>query len=138
MLKRCTKRFVWSWVIPCFVSPLMPLLSQEAPRAATKPELTVVQIKVTDKKTGSAIDNADVRVKWGQQESDSSSATTNSKGIAKLTDVPRGIAVIRVIANGYDVAAPRVDLKKEEQPIKIELDKETHGHDGDKDAPPTE
>jgi len=138
MLKRCTKRFVWSWVIPCFVSPLMPLLSQEAPRAATKPELTVVQIKVTDKKTGSAIDNADVRVKWGQQESDSSSATTNSKGIAKLTDVPRGIAVIRVIANGYDVAAPRVDLKKEEQPIKIELDKETHGHDGDKEAPPTE
>src|SRR5947209_5861565 len=90
-----------------FCSPLMPLLSQEAPRAATKPELTVVQIKVTDKKTGSAIDNADVRVKWGQQESDSSSATTNSKGIAKLTDVPRGIAVIRVIANGYDVAAPR-------------------------------
>ncbi|PYV66246.1 MAG: hypothetical protein DMG96_42940 [Acidobacteria bacterium] len=138
MLKRCTKRFVWSWVIPCFVPPLMPLLSQEAPRAATKPELTVVQIKVTDKKTGSAIDNADVRVKWGQQESDSSSATTNSKGIAKLTDVPRGIAVIRVIANGYDVAAPRVDLKKEEQPIKIELDKETHGHDGDKEAPPTE
>lgn len=138
MIKRCTKRFVGNGLILC-LGFLMPLRSQEEPQAAKKPELIVLQIKVTDKKTGSAIDNADVRVKWGQKESDSSSTTTNSKGMARLTDVPRGVAVIRVIANGYEVAAPKIDLKEEEQPIKIQLDKETHGHDGDKDAPsPTE
>jgi hypothetical protein len=138
MLKRCMKGLVFGWAILCLVS-LPPLLSQNEPKATKKPELIVVQIKVTDKKTASAIDNAAVRVKWGQQESDSASATTDSKGIARLTDIPRGMAVIRVIASGYDVAAPKVDLKKEEQPIKIELDKETPGHAAeDKGAPPAE
>lgn len=135
MLKKYAKSFVWNGAILCFVS-LTPLLSQDEPRPAKKPDLIVVQIKVSDKRTGNAIENADVRVKWGQQESDSDSATTNSEGIAKLTDVPREMAVIRVIAKGYEVAAPKVDLKKEEQPIKIELNRETHGHDGDEEAPP--
>lgn len=137
MLKKCAKRFVWNGAILCLVF-LTPLLSQDEPKPAKKPDLIVVQIKVSDRKTGNAIENADVRVKWGQQDSDSGNATTDSRGIAKLTDVPRGMAVIRVIATGYEVAAPKVDLKKEGQPIKIELDKETHGHDGDKAAPPAE
>jgi len=95
--------------------------------------LIELQIKVTDKKGGSAIDNADVLVKWGEgQESDSGSAITNSRGIARVKDVPRGTVVIRVIANGYKTAAPKIDLKKEQQPIKIELEKETQ--DGDKEG----
>ncbi len=92
-------------------------------RRSYKPELILVNIKVTDKKTGRAIDDADVQVRWGEGEEDHSDATTNSKGIAICDDVPRRKVVIRVIANGYAHVAPTVDLKSEEQPIKIELDK---------------
>lgn len=137
MLKTFTKRIVWSWMILCFVS-LRALPAQNETNTDKKLELIVVHIEVTDRKTRTAIDNADVQVKWGQRESDAGFATTNSKGVARLVDVPRGMAVIRVIASGYDVAAPKIDLKTEEQPIKIELDKETHGHNGDTGAPPTE
>jgi hypothetical protein len=137
MLKRCTKRFVCGWAILCLVSHA-PLLSQDETNPAKKPALIVVRIQVIDRKTGSAIDNADVQVKWGQRESDSGSATTNSKGIARLTEIPQGKVVIAVIASGYKKVIPPFDLKKEEQPIKIELDKETHGHAGDNEAPPPE
>jgi carboxypeptidase family protein len=125
MWKRLKKRLIWSTVILCVV-PRVVLPSQEEAKTPKKPQLIEVQIKVTDKKDGSAIDNADVLVKWGEgEESDSGSAITNSKGIAKVKDVPRGSVVIRVIANGYKTAAPKIDLKKEGQPIKIELEKET-------------
>ncbi len=125
MWKRFKKRLIWSTVALCVV-PLAVLPSQEETKTAKKPQLIEIQIKVTDKKDGSAIDNADVLVKWGEgQESDSGTAITNSKGIAKVKDVPRSLVVIRVIANGYKTAAPKVDLKKEGQPIKIELEKET-------------
>jgi len=133
MLKRFKKRFIWSAVTLCLV-PLTVLPSQEESKTAKKSQLIELQIKVTDKKDGSAIDNADVLVKWGEgQESDSGSAITNSKGIARIKDVPRrGTVVIRVIANGYKIAAPKIDLKKEQQPIRIELEKETQ--DGDKEG----
>jgi hypothetical protein len=125
MWKRLKNGLIWSTVILCVV-PRAVLPSQEEAKTAKKPQLIELQIKVTDKKNGSAIDNADVLVKWGEgQESDSGSAITNSKGIAKVKDVPRGSVVIRVIANGYKTAAPKIDLKKEGQPIKIELEKET-------------
>ena len=124
MLKRFKKRFIWSTVSLCLV-PLTVLPSQEEKKTVKKPQLIELQIKVSDKKDGTAIDNADELVKWDEgQESDSGSAITNSKGIARVKDIPRGAVVIRVIANGYKTAAPKIDLKKEEQPIKIELEKE--------------
>ena len=81
MLKRYPKIFVCGEMILCFVF-LTPLLSPDEPKEVKKPDLIEMQLKVTDRRTGSAIDNADVRVNWGQRESDASSATTNSKGIA--------------------------------------------------------
>jgi prophage tail gpP-like protein len=138
MRKRYSKRVVWVWAI-LSVASLPHSFTQDEPKAAKKPELIVVQVKVSDKKTAVAIDNADVRVKWGETEADSISEPTNSKGIARLADVPRGMVGIRVIAHGYAVGVKtNVDLKKEEQPIKIELEKETLGHAGDGNAPPTE
>ena len=138
MLRRFNKRLIRSTVILSFLPLTMPA-AQDDTKAAKKPELIAVQVKVTDKKTGTAIENADVRVKWGQGPgSDSSSSTTTASGIARIKDVPRGAVVIRVIANGYVAVAPPFDLKKEQQPIKIELDKETPGHDSGKDAPPTD
>jgi hypothetical protein len=136
MLKRCTQRFVWGEVILCLVS-LTPLLSQDEPKEAKKPDLIEVQVKVTDRRTGNAIDNADVQVNWGQR-SDTPSATTNSRGIARLTEVPRGKVAISVVASGYKVGILKsVDLKKEGQPIKIELDEEPRGpHGDDKEVPP--
>jgi hypothetical protein len=138
MFNRHSQRVIWPWAILA-VALLSHSFAQNQPNAAAKkPERVVVQVKVTDKKTASAIDNADVRVKWGEPESDSASNPTDSKGIARLADIPRGTVVIRVIAHGYEVAAQKVDLNKEVQPIKIELVKETHGHAGDGDAPPAE
>jgi hypothetical protein len=123
MLKRYTKRFVWSTVILCLV-PLTILHSQDEAKTDKKPELIVMQVKVTDKKTGSAIDNADVQVKYEGQEV--GRETTNSKGIARLEDIPRGMVVVRVIAKGYKVPVPpKVNLKNEAQPVRIELDKLT-------------
>src|SRR5260370_36682621 len=100
MLTRCTKRLVWGGVILCLVS-LTPLLSQDEPKEAKKPDLIEVQVKVTDRRTGNAIDNAEVRVNWAQRESDTRSATTNSRGIARLTEVLRGKVAISVVASGY-------------------------------------
>ena len=136
MLKRHMKSFVGGGVILCLVF-LTPLLSQDEPKEVKKPDLIEMQLKVTDRRTGNAVDNADVRVNWGQRESDTSSATTNSRGIARLTEVPRVKVAISVVASGYKVGIIKsVDLKKEEQPIKIELDEEPRGHDGNKEAPP--
>jgi len=125
MLKRFTRKIVLNAAILCLV-PRGISYSQDEPKTAKKRESIEVQIKVTDKKTQSAIDNADVQVRWAEgQEADFPSAVTNSKGIARLRDVPRSVVVIRVIANGYKTVAPKFDLKAEEQPIKIELEKET-------------
>ncbi len=136
MFRRFTKRFVWSGVVLCLF-PLTILPSQDETETSQGPELIQVRIKVTDKETGDAIDNAEVHVKWGEgEESDSRDAITNSKGIAKVMNVPRGTVVIRVIANGYKVAAPKVYLQNERQPIRIELDRQTPGNGGVPETPP--
>lgn len=123
MLKRCTKMFVWSSVFLCVVPLAISPFRSEA-MAAGRPKSIVVQIEVIDKGTANAIDNAAVWVDWGQRGSDTPDATTNSRGIAKLMNVPLGKVAIKVIAGGYKVGLRSVDLKKEKQPIKIELDKE--------------
>lgn len=133
MLSEC-RRFVAGAASLTLIS-LAASFSQNAPNAAApKPDLIAVQVKVSDKKNAAAIENADVQIKWGHEESDSASATTNSKGIARFTDIPRGIAVIRVIATGYEVAAPKIEFKQADQLVKIELEKETHAH-SDSDGP---
>lgn len=124
MLSRVTGIVASSWVMLSLV-PLPCFASGQGPRAANKPELIVVHVKVTDKKTGDAIDDADVLVKWTEgEEEDSRSETTNSQGNARLKDVPRGKVVIDVIARGYRTERRSVDLRSEGQPIKIELNKE--------------
>lgn len=124
MLRRLTRTLVWSGVILCLV-PLATPHTQHETKAAKKSELIEVQIKVTDKKTGSPIDNADVVIKWDEgQESRSVNANTNSSGIARFSSVPRGKVIIRVIAKGYKAVAPPIDVANEKQSIKIELDKE--------------
>jgi Carboxypeptidase regulatory-like domain len=134
MLKEFPNRLVWSTLILCLV-PLTVLSQDETtapePKATDKPELIEVQLKVTDKKTGDAVDNADVLVRWGEGDgADSENAVTNSKGIARLKNVPRGSVMVRVIANGYRATAPSVDLKDRKQPIKIELERQTHDSPG--------
>ncbi len=134
MLKRLNKRSIWARGALSLL-PLTVLPSQEEAKPAKKPELMELQIKVADKKDGSPIDDADVKVMWGQgPESGSGEGITNANGIARVKNVPRGTVVIRVLANGYKTAVPKVDLNKIEQPIRIELQKEAKGKD--KEGPP--
>ena len=124
MLPGSTSIVALSWVILCLM-PLPCCASEPGTGAADEPELIMVQVKVTDKKTGEPVDDANVMVKWGEGEAaDDSSETTDSQGIARINDVPRGKVVIRVIARGYKTEPRRVALKSESQPIKIELNKE--------------
>jgi hypothetical protein len=118
---------------------IIPALSsfQEAAKSAKKPELIELQLKVADKKDGSPIDDADVKVMWGQgHESGSGEGITNASGIARIKNVPRGAVVIRVIANGYKTVAPSVDLNRGEQPVNIQMEKEAKSKDKDQEPPP--
>lgn len=136
MSRRFTRRFVGVAMSLCLV-PLAVVRSQHETKSTKKPELTAVQIKVTDKETGGAIENADVVLKWGEGPEQSASGSTNSTGTAKFNDVPRGKVMIRVIAKGYKAVAPSHEVAKEEQPIKIELDKESSDDSKHQEAPPT-
>src|SRR6476620_4654470 len=103
MFKRRNRRRVWGMGVLCFIIPAISP-SQEAAKSAKKPELIELQLKVADKKDGSPIDDADVKVMWGQGgESGSGEGITNANGIARIKNVPRGTVVIRVIANGYKI-----------------------------------
>jgi len=97
--------------------------TQEDEKPAKKPQTMDLHIEVTDSSDGSPLDNVQVFVKWGEKESDSERAVTDSNGIAKLKDIPRGPVTIRLIAKGYKTVAPSRDLKTEKQPIKLSLAK---------------
>lgn len=136
MLKKFANLSTWNRVIFCLV-PLVIMPSQHDTKTGKQTELMTLQMKVTDTKTGSAIDNAEVVIKWAEgQKSHSVSATTNSIGLARFNDLPRGKVEIRVMAKGYKVhAPPPIDLPKEDQPIKIELTKQTFSEEHAKDIP---
>jgi hypothetical protein len=98
--------------------------SQEEAKPPKKPELIELQLKVADKKDGKPINDADVKVMWGQgEETGSVDGISNANGVARVKNVPRGTVVIRVIANGYKIVAPSFDLSKGDQAVKIELEK---------------
>ena len=122
MLKQFKERIAWTAAVLCF-SPIIGLVSaQNEPRPAKKPA-TELQIEVTDEKDGSPLDNVQVRVKWGEGDSDFQKAVTNGAGIAKLKDIPRVSVTIRLLANGYKTVARDADLKTEKLTIKFTLQK---------------
>jgi hypothetical protein len=123
MFKRWKERIIWRTLVLCFV-PLATISSQEEPKTAKKPQAIEVQIEVTDLHDGKAINNVDVLVRWGESKSDCAPGTTDSRGIAKMQHVPRGMVTIRLMAKAYKPFAQQFDLKTKEQPIKIELEKE--------------
>src|ERR1041385_5824611 len=78
MTNKLTKQFIWSRLIFCLI-PLAIVPSQHDTKTRKQAGLITVQMKVTDTQTGSAIDNAEVVIKWAKgQEPHSANATTNS------------------------------------------------------------
>jgi len=120
MLMQLRKRISWAAAVLCFL-PISPVSAQDEPKPAKK--TTELQIEVTDEADGSPLDNVQVRVKWGEGDSDSQKAVTNGAGIAKVKEIPRGSVTIRLLANGYKAAAHEAELKTEKQTIKITLQK---------------
>jgi Carboxypeptidase regulatory-like domain len=122
MLNTRKKRIILRTLALCFV-PLTIVESQEEPRTAKKPEVIALQIKVIDKLDGKPINNVDVTVKWGDKESESAPGITDSKGIARIKNVPKVSVQIRLMAHGYTTLVPKIDLKTAEQPLNFELEK---------------
>jgi hypothetical protein len=123
MLKRSNQKYLWGTGVLCLMFTTLSF-SQEEARPPRKPELIELQLKIADKKDARPINDADVKVTWGQgEESGSVDGISNANGIARVKNVPRGRVVIRVIANGYKTVAPSFDLSKADQPLKIELEK---------------
>ena len=51
---------------------------------------------------------------------------TNQEGVTKVSDVPRGKVLIQVIASGWKTFGQWYTLEKEEETIKIKLEKPPH------------
>jgi hypothetical protein len=135
MLQRLITQFLRNAGFLCLV-PLAVMPSQHNAKTGKGGEVLEVQMKVTDTKTGNGIDNAEVVIKWGDGPgAHSATATTNANGVARFSDAPRGNVQMRVMAKGYKVYAPKpMDLTKEDQPIKIELEKQTFANDHARDT----
>ncbi|HEV1996122.1 MAG TPA: hypothetical protein VGR03_17445, partial [Candidatus Acidoferrum sp.] len=75
------------------------------------------------------VDNASVYVRFpearilGREKLVEMNVKTNRDGMVKVPNVPRGRALIQVIAAGWKTFGRWFELDKEEQTIKIKLEK---------------
>lgn len=99
---------------------------------ASKPGgVSILHIEVTAGEKDQGVDNASVYVRFpeaksfGREKLVEMNVKTNREGIVKVTNVPRGKALIQVIATGWRTFGKWFDLDKDEQTIKIKLEKPT-------------
>ena len=93
-------------------------------KAKEKKETTNLRIEVTGGGSEKPVAGAQVDVYVeSEPEGESYNTTTNDAGVAKVSKVPRGKALIQVTADGWKTFGQRYELTKEEQTIKIVLEK---------------
>src|SRR5712692_6901257 len=91
--------------------------------------LSILHIEVTAGEKDQAVDNASVYVRFpearilGREKLVEMNVKTNREGLVKVTNVPRGKALIQVIASGWKTFGRWFDLSKDEETIKIKLEK---------------
>lgn len=121
MLTRITKKLV-------LISASLILL-QPSSGLAQQPEQkrTRLEIVVTAAESSEAVAGAEVFVKSEAEDSESGmfeeTVTTNRRGLARLSSVPRGTVLIQVTARGCKNFGKRYDLNQESQTIEIKLEK---------------
>jgi hypothetical protein len=91
--------------------------------------LSILHIEVTAGEKDQPVDNASVYVRFpearslGREKLVEMNVKTNREGTVKVPNVPRGKALIQVIATGWKTFGHWFDLDKDEQTIKIKLEK---------------
>lgn len=97
---------------------------------AGKPSgFSILHIEVTAGDKDQPVDNASVYVRFpearmlGREKLVEMNVKTNREGAVKVPNVPRGKALIQVIASGWKTFGRWFDLDKDEQTIKIKLEK---------------
>ena len=75
--------------------------------------------------TGKPISGATVTAQWGDGgEADSRDATTGTKGLAKLEEIPRGKLKVVVVATTYCTFRHSYDISKADENIEVKLRKD--------------
>jgi hypothetical protein len=101
--------------------------------SAGKPDklsgFSILHIEVTAGEKDQGVDNASVYVRFpearilGREKLVEMNVKTNREGTVKVPNVPRGKALIQVIASGWKTFGRWFDLSKDEETIKIKLEK---------------
>jgi hypothetical protein len=91
--------------------------------------VSILHIEITAGEKDQPVDNASVYVRFpearilGREKLVEMNVKTNREGMVKVPNVPRGRALIQVIAAGWKTFGRWFELDKEEQTIKIKLEK---------------
>ena len=96
-------------------------------------DTTNLRVEITAGDKNNPVDNASVYVRFerhgGMLHKDKKvelNLRTNQEGVTKVPDVPRGKVLIQVIAPGWKTFGQWYTLDKEEETIKIKLEKPPH------------
>jgi hypothetical protein len=98
-------------------------------------ETTTLRIEVTAGDKGEPVSNASVYVRFvrpsgllhlHKEKKVEMNLRTNQEGVTKVPDVPRGKVLIQVIASGWKTFGQWYTLDKDEETIKIKLEKPPH------------
>lgn len=90
---------------------------------------SLLHIEVTAGEKDLGVDSASVYVRFpearilGREKLVEMNVKTNREGMVKVSNVPRGKALIQVIAPGWKTFGRWFDLSKDEETIKIKLEK---------------
>lgn len=114
---------------------LLPVANfcQSDPQVKTKADkrsgMTKLRLEVTAGEKDQPVENASVYVKYVQErvlakdKKIEMNLKTNREGIVKVPEIPRGKVLIQVIAEGWKTFGRWYDLEKDEQTIRVHLEK---------------
>jgi len=102
--------------------------SQAKRKAEKQSGATRLRIEVTAGEKGQPVENASVYVRYVEEsllknKNREMNLKTNRDGVVKVPEVPRGKALIQVIAEGWKTFGRWYNLESDEQTIKIHLEK---------------
>jgi len=100
---------------------VVPKMAETSNQARTNLQVVVTGIrKVAGRNQTGPVVGAQVLVKSEVQDEDFE-VSTDSQGVANVSNVPRGSVLIQVTAQGWISAGMRHELTKKEQTVKIEM-----------------
>ena len=105
------------------------LFSQSEKKSGKDNGYTRVRVEVTAGEKDQPVENASVYVRYQQErllaraKKIEMNVKTNRDGVAKLPNLPRGKILVQVVAPGWKTFGQWYELEKEEETIRIKLQK---------------